>query len=199
MKPKLNQSLQRHKAERKNILLDSAAQVIVTKGIRSTTMDNISASLGMTKIILYRTFGSRDKLIHSILERITQHLLDEDALEVEHWGDRIYGTMTIARQHTDSVKILFLQTPNDQDYHQHFKKLHNILVNRTLNRLEKKWGGSDTKPVNLIFFSESIVAFILDSIARWLKDGKESDDKEFVKWIILSITAMSDKWSEIYS
>ena len=62
-KSKLEDSQLRYQEERRHLLMDAAAEVIARQGLRSTTMDDISASLGMTKIVLYRTFGSKDQLI----------------------------------------------------------------------------------------------------------------------------------------
>jgi len=70
-KAKLTDSQTRYKEERRQLLMDAAAKVIAKQGIRSTTMEDISASMGMTKIVLYRTFGTKDELIHAILEHVT--------------------------------------------------------------------------------------------------------------------------------
>jgi AcrR family transcriptional regulator len=81
-KAKLTDTQHRYHEERRQLLMDAAADVIAKQGIHSTTMDDISASLGMTKIVLYRTFATKDKLIESILERVTDELLGVDALDI---------------------------------------------------------------------------------------------------------------------
>lgn len=196
MKSKLTIIQERHQNERRHALLDTAAHVIAKNGLRQTTMDDISASLGMTKIVFYRTFESRSHLIKSILERVTNRLLEEDAIEDPWWGDRIFRTMEIARENEDSMIILLHQTSHDREYDQYYKKFYKTLVNRTQQRLAERWGGVGKHPVDLTFCSETIVTFILDSIARWLKNNDNAQDKEFVEWINISIKAMSDKWAE---
>ena len=124
LKSKLAESQIRYQEERRNLLMDAAAQVIAKKGLRSTTMDDISASLGMTKIILYRSFSTKDKLIEGILERITDEFLSVDALNIEKYGDRLHRYLDISRRHEDSMRILLLQTPHDEKYNKQFKKLN---------------------------------------------------------------------------
>jgi len=195
LKSKLTESKQRHLDERRNLLLDASAKVMAKKGIRSTTMDDIAASLGMTKIILYRTFGSKDKLIQCILERITNEFLLADAQEIyaieEELGERIKRYLAVLRNHEDSMNILLLQTPYDVKYSTHFDKLTRKLVNRTTERIEKRRADADTTyAVDAKFCGEAMAAFILDAMARWLGHGTPDKDHEFVHWLMTTNRAM---------
>lgn len=192
-KAKLADSQARYRDERRQLLMDAAAEVIAKQGVHSTTMDDISASLGMTKIVLYRTFGTRDKLIESILERVTDELLGVDALGIEKYGERLYRYLTVCRQYASSMRILLLQTPHDDQYNKQYKKLSRQLVRRTRERIEERQERGETAcSLDVDFISESIVSFILDSISRWLKHGRTEQDEEFVNWMLLSRAAMEN-------
>ena len=80
-------------------------------------MDDISASLGMTKIVLFRSFSTRDKLIEGILERITDEFLSVDALNIEKYSDRLHRYLDISRTHEDSMRILLLQITMVEAWH----------------------------------------------------------------------------------
>lgn len=190
---KLFDSQLKYQEERRQLLMDAAAEVIARQGLRSTTMDDIAASLGMTKIVLYRTFGTKDKLIESILERITGEFLGVDALQIKEYGDRLHRYLAISRQHEDSMRILLLLSPYDEKYNRQHKKLSRQLIKRTMERVERRQKAGETAcGLDLEFVSESIVAFILDSISRWLKHGKPDQDEEFVTWMLVSRAAMEN-------
>lgn len=190
---KIADSQIRYQEERRQLLMDAAAEVIARQGLRSTSMDDISASLGMTKIVLYRTFGTKDKLIDSILKRITDEFLSVDALQIQEYGDRLQRYLDISRKHENSTRILLLQTPYDEKYNKPYKKLNAQLVKRTMERIKQRQKAGETEcGLDVKFVSESIVSFVLVSISRWLKHGKRNQDSEFVQWMLVSRAAMEN-------
>ena len=192
-KAKLADSQIRYKEERRQLLMDAAAEVIVKQGIRSTTMEDISASMGMTKIVLYRMFGTKDELIHAILERATNEFLNVDALQIEKYGDRLQRYLDISRSHDDAIRILLLQTPHDAKYNKQYRRLSKQLIKRTKERIQQRQEAGETAcALDLDFVSEAIVSFILSSISRWLTRGKKEADAEFVRWMLVSRAAMEN-------
>jgi AcrR family transcriptional regulator len=192
-KAKLADSQIRYQAERRQLLMDAAAKVIARQGIHATTMEDISASMGMTKIVLYRTFRTKDELIHAILERVTNEFLKVDALKIEKYGDRLQRYLDISRSYDDAIRILLLQTPHDAKYNRQYRRLSKQLVKRTRERIEqRKEAGESDCALEVGFVSEAIVSFILSSISRWLKRGRKEQDNEFVRWMLISRAAMEN-------
>jgi len=146
-----------------------------------------------TKIVLYRTFGSKDQLIVSILERVTEAFLSIDSLQIEKYGDRLHRYLEVSRKYENSMRILLLQSPYDEKYNKHYKKLSRQLVRRTMERVEQRQKAVKTEcSLGVKFVSVSIVSFVLDSISRWLKHGKRNQDNEFVQWMLVSRAAMEN-------
>jgi len=192
-KVKLADFQTRYKEERRQLLMDAAAKVIAKQGIRSTTMEDISASMGMTKIVLYRTFGTKDELIHAILEHVTNEFLNVDALQIEKYGDRLQRYLDISRSHDDAIRILLLQTPHDAKYNKQYRRLSKQLIKRIKERIQQRQEAGETaSAIDLDFVSEAIVSFILSSISRWLTRGKKEADAEFVRWMLVSRAAMEN-------
>ena len=146
-----------------------------------------------TKIVLYRTFGSKDQLIVSILERVTEALLSIDSRQIEKYGDRLHRYLEVSRKYENSMRILLLQSPYNEKYNKHYKKLSRQLVRRTMERVEQRQKAVKTEcSLGVKFVSVSIVSFVLDSISRWLKHGKRNQDNEFVQWMLVSRAAMEN-------
>lgn len=49
-------------------MLDTIAEIIRSKGFKSTTMDSVSAAMGISKRTLYEIFDSKDEMIREVLE-----------------------------------------------------------------------------------------------------------------------------------
>lgn len=57
-------------------VLDSALHLIVTQGYESTSIDDIATRAGLTKGAVYFYFKDKLSLLHALLERTEQQLLD---------------------------------------------------------------------------------------------------------------------------
>ena len=69
------------RAERRTAILQSAAQAFATSGFAHTSMDDVAAACGVTKLIVYRHFESKEELYREILEQVFHQLGEE--LEAE--------------------------------------------------------------------------------------------------------------------
>src|SRR5260370_34630409 len=71
--------------ERRQTLIDAASELFAQRGYDHVTLDEVAARAGVTKVIVYRHFGSkkrlyltllathRDELLHTLAERLTAH------------------------------------------------------------------------------------------------------------------------------
>ena len=58
-----------------DVILDAAEDCFVTAGVRRTTMEDIAAAAGVSRITVYRRAGNRDQIVLAVLVRITaRHL-----------------------------------------------------------------------------------------------------------------------------
>ncbi len=188
--------LNTHVAERRDQLLNVAAEVFAKKGLHQTTMDDVAEKLGVAKVVLYRYFGSRNGLIHAILERVAERILEEDKKEFEWWGEAVHSNTKVARKYAPDTLLLLRHSVHDPEYGSHFQKYHSRLVKRTTRRLEEIWVQPRHMPVDTDFCSKTILMFLYDSLARWLEAGDPAKDQEFAVWVTDSITAWSEKWGE---
>jgi AcrR family transcriptional regulator len=66
----------RQKAERREALLDAAAEVIRKRGANAS-MEELAAAAGVSKPILYRHFGDRSGLVLALTDRFASGLMSE--------------------------------------------------------------------------------------------------------------------------
>src|SRR5947208_15913626 len=55
--------------ERRNAILDAAAEVFGAKGFEATRMDDVAKTAGIAKGLLYKHFPSKDALFEALVDR----------------------------------------------------------------------------------------------------------------------------------
>jgi AcrR family transcriptional regulator len=62
------------RAERQEAILEGAARAFARTGDTATSMEDIAAASGMTKLIVYRHFDSKEDLYRAVLQRVFDRL-----------------------------------------------------------------------------------------------------------------------------
>jgi AcrR family transcriptional regulator len=188
-----------HRKNRRVKLIRAAAAAFQENGLKQTTMDQVAVSSGVSKIVLYRYFGSKDNLIHAILETIVDQLLEADQREVDEWTDLVPYTLKVARENKNAMTLLVRQAASDPKYGSHFKRLHDVLVERSQQRQMSIFSDlvppKSQQPVSVTFLAETTIAFFFESYVRWLETGNPDHDAEFINWIVRSVRAMGYYWA----
>jgi len=179
---------------RREKFLDLAAEILAIQGIRQTTMDQIADHVGVKKMVLYRYFGAKDKLVHALLERICEAILDADAKSNDWWTERVRNTMGVAKTHRNSLILLIRHCAHDPEFGTHLDALQNELSERTEVRLREIFEDKSPRLSGSKFLSQSINSFFFNSYLRWLENDMEDNDDEFFEWITKSVRAMSYYW-----
>ena len=92
--------------EIKDRILRHAMLLFMQKGIKSVSMDDIAASMAMSKKTLYKWFANKDEMVHAVM---AQHLLESqhDCEQVQAQAtsavDELFGMMNWMRQQFSEV------------------------------------------------------------------------------------------------
>lgn len=62
------------RAQRQLQILSVAAEIFAARGFASVTMDDIARVVGVSRLILYRYFASKDELYHAVLLAVAERL-----------------------------------------------------------------------------------------------------------------------------
>lgn len=92
--------------ENKDRILTRAAALFMRNGIRSVSMDDIAADLGMSKKTLYKTFTNKDEIVLGVMSthlcqaqgecaRVASHATDavQEMLTISAWADQQFGNI----------------------------------------------------------------------------------------------------------
>src|SRR6185436_19787519 len=64
------------RAERRAQLLTAAATAFVRAGFDGTSMEDVAEQAGVTRLIVYRIFATKEDLYRAVLESVTDRLRD---------------------------------------------------------------------------------------------------------------------------
>ena len=96
--------------ERRASILDGAAAAFADAGFAATSMETIAASAGVSKLIVYRHFDSKEELYRSVIEQVAARLAAVFAEAVAH-GDPAEAParafLTVARENPEGFGLLW--------------------------------------------------------------------------------------------
>ncbi len=100
------------RAERRRQILTVAAIAFAERGFTSVTMEDIAGRVGVTRLILYRAFASKEDLYRAIVvdtaARITEAMMEAVAVPAAPAGAALRAYLHAAREEPAAFMLLFI-------------------------------------------------------------------------------------------
>lgn len=162
-------------------------------GFAGTSVDSIVEAAGVSKLILYRHFDSKEALYRCVLERVVERLSEEFAAALEHGGqDRaaVRGLLAVGREDPDGFRLLWRHAAREPEFAPYVGRFRLTGVGATRGELE----GHLSDPKLLEWAAETMFAFVVEAMLAWLDHGDPASDDEFVDVVTASGWALIDTW-----
>jgi AcrR family transcriptional regulator len=97
------------RAARQEAILRGAARAFAGTGYAATSMEDIAAASGITKLIVYRHFDSKEELYRSVLQRVFDRLAEEFVIGYSRGAGGVgaRSLLTVAREDPDGFQLLW--------------------------------------------------------------------------------------------
>src|SRR5688500_4091905 len=104
--------------ERVESILAAAARAFGRAGFAATSMEDIAAEAGITKLIVYRHFDGKKTLYEAVLARVSERLVEAfRAAAVERRpGIGLRALLTVAREDEDAFLLLFRHAAREPQF-----------------------------------------------------------------------------------
>jgi AcrR family transcriptional regulator len=182
------------RAERQETILRGAAKAFAHSGYAATSMEDVAAASGITKLIVYRHFDSKEDLYRAVLERVSDRLAEEFLTRMSRADRRGIGArsmLVVAREDPDGFSLLFrhaVREPQFAEYaHSHRERA--LLASRTL--LQPVLGHDRTL---LAWGTETVVSYMVEAVLNWLEFGDPDRDDEMVELTTSGLHALVQAW-----
>jgi AcrR family transcriptional regulator len=143
-------------------------------------MEDVAAACGVTKLIVYRHFGSKEELYREILQQVFddlgQELRSELAMPTRSGlGPRTL--LTVAREDPAAFTLLWRHAAREPQFAAYAAELRSVSVSvvRQLSELDT---GDELLDA---WRSEALFGWLVETTLTWLERGDAARDDEFVR------------------
>jgi len=182
--------------ERQAQILRAASRAFARGGYAATSMDDVAAEAGITRLIVYRHFASKEALYRAVLTAVADRLRDEFLAGSHNAGHDDRGwiqrmMLAVARENPDGFRLLMVHATREPQFVVH----HDEWEAKARSVADLMIGDPLDDPALRAWATRIIVASLVESILAWLDCGSPSRDEEFVSRSSAALAAMYRAWS----
>jgi AcrR family transcriptional regulator len=180
---------------RRRSIVSGAARAFSTGGFEATSMEDIAEAAGVTKLIVYRHFESKEVLYLSIVTRVAERLrveVDSAIGRGRRRGVIVPAFLTVAREDPDGFRLLWRHSAREPRFALHADRVRDASVSFAKVLL----GPSIPDGSRLDWAAPMMVSFLVEAVLNWLDHGQPTDDQWFVDTASKSMAALVSTWTD---
>jgi AcrR family transcriptional regulator len=178
---------------RREQLVRAAAAAFLERGFDGTSMETVADHAGVTRMLVYRHFDSKEALYRAVMGSAVEQL--DAAFDPESAGVEpgIAGQLLVAaRQTPDAFRLLWRHAQHEPEFsadaHQFRSYVRGyadtMLAPLIGNRARRQWAAA------------LIIDFLYGGICTWLDEGDPDGDAEFARQLYWGVTGLLGAWSD---
>ena len=184
------------RAARRETILRGAAVAFAEKGYAATSMDDVAAAAGITRLIVYRHFSSKEELYDAVLEGVSERgreVFIAGLAAGRPGSGAVRALLTVAREDPAAFTLLWRHAVREPQFAAHAASIRGRGV-RAAEGLLANAGVEEGRVRS--WAAETIMSFLVASVLHWLEEGDVADDDAFVDRVGRSLLAMVKAWNE---
>ena len=197
---KAQASVRLPRVQRRQQIVGAAAAVFLTSGYEKTSMEEVARAAGVTRLIVYRIFESKEALYLAVLSAVLDDIgasfdvgVTPEKLQARPLVGResIAGILLrIARRHPNGFRLLWRHTSNQAEFSELFSLFKSAATDYAIALL----AAAIPDPTINRWAAESLVSHLYESICLWLDRGDAERDDEFLWMLTEGVRAMVTVW-----
>ena len=158
------------RAERRAQILDAATRAFARTGFAATSLDTIAAEAGVSHVILYRHFASKNDLYRAVLDRASMRLAD--AVGVDHYDEAtIPSLLRAAAADPDAFRLLFRHAAREAEFRDVVDAMRSTSTEIALRHLTEIPAGPWRR-----WAAQLLPIVTLEAVIAWLDNGQPDPD-----------------------
>ena len=181
--------------ERHAAILRGAAAAFAEAGFAATSMEDVADACGVTKLIVYRHFDSKEELYRAILQRVFDRQGEEllrQLAEPTRPGIGARTLLMVAREDPAAFVLLWRHAPREPQFAAYSHELREIAVGAVRDLMQI----ASDDPVFDAWSAEVVISWLVESVLTWLEVGDPSRDDELVARVTEGLIRMRSAWVE---
>lgn len=176
--------------ERKALILTAAASAFASGGYTATSMADISRAAGVSHLIVYTHFDSKESLYDAVLRSARENL--EGALtpasSIGRFGPTTATVLSAARAGEDAFRVLWWHAPREPAFSSH--------ADAARHRLEAACREALGPIAHVAWAARATISYVVQAVLVWVEDGDENLDHRFVMATEAALKAGVRSWSK---
>jgi AcrR family transcriptional regulator len=161
-------------------ILAAAARAFAVGGFAATSMEDIAAEAGVTKLIVYRHFATKQELYERVLDHTRQRL--NEALRFRERPasqDMIGELIAVARAEPEAFALLFRQSAREPQFAGYVVAFRA----RAVEIGEQALRAAVPDPAIRRWLAATSFSLVIDGILLWLEHGDAARDAEIATYL----------------
>lgn len=157
-------------------------------------MEDVAAACGVTKLIVYRHFETKEELYRAILQGRFDRLGEELRAGLARGETAGLGARTllrVAREDPAAFCLLWRQAAREPKFAEYASELRSIAIG-VVRRLAGRLDGDEAID---LFLAEALFAWLVEATLSWLDHGDPSRDEFFLERTTSGLRALRLAWS----
>ncbi len=159
-------------------ILDGAASAFAKGGYAGTSMEEIAAAAGVSKLLLYRDFAGKKELYQAVLERTLARI--EERVPAEASNRALRELIGAARADPDGYTLLFRHAAREPEFAGYIAKLQADRVAQAAELMRR----IEPDPKLRRWAAETVVSVTDQAIITWLEHGDPDREDEFYRRLL---------------
>lgn len=183
--------------ERREAILEGATRAFAQSGFAATSMEEVAAAAGITPLIVYRHFASKEELYRAVLERVAERLgrfieaEPERARERRGLGIGAQAVLEAARLDPDGFRLLWRHAAREPLFESYASELRKRAVAAIERAIAQRFPDAA-----LPWAAHAVIGYLIESVLVWLEFGDPARDARFVRATNAAMKAGVRAWSE---
>jgi AcrR family transcriptional regulator len=183
------------RAARRAQLIEAAARAFLGRGFERTSMEDVAQVAGVSRLIVYRNFESKEQLYREVLRQVLADLGEAfSGMSFEDVAERGAATviLPVARAHPDAFRLLWRDAwhqPSFEDLAQEFRTYVTVYAKAILSTFI-------SDPVRLDWAARSAGAHLVDGVCNWLDEGDAARDAELASVMSEGLRSLAQAWAD---
>jgi len=178
--------------ERHASILHGAAAAFARTGFAATSMEDVADACGVTKLIVYRHFDSKEELYRAILQRVFDRQAEELVRGLSHPTPGL-GTrtlLTVAREDPSAFVLLWRHAPREAQFAGYASELRSMSVGAVRDLMAI----ASDDPMFDRWTAEVVISWLVEAVLTWLEVGTADRDDDLIAWATEGLRRMRAGW-----
>jgi AcrR family transcriptional regulator len=181
---------------RRAAILDAAARAFAASGYAATSMEDVAAAAGVTKLIVYRHFAAKETLYRAVLELVFERQAELFVASMAaglEAGGATGALLTTGREHPDGFRLLWRHAAREPQFADYAHAFRDTAVGASRAVVEPFLAAEYCE-----WAAQTLFDHIVDATLNWLDHGDPAHDDTFVALEAASLRATVAAWANAF-